>query len=359
MSFEEEIDDIRKGIREHRFNNEAAISQGVILRILNCLGWNIFDSSLVSPEFKVGEGRVDYALCHPSNKPVIIIESKFIGNIQGSETQLFNYAFHQGIPMAILTDGQEWNFFLPGEQGSYFERCVYKLDLIARNIKECCHVFDRYLKYSEVVSGAAISNARKDYQNVRKGIIIKNTLPKAWSQLMQEQDEILVELLADKVETLCGFKPTPDEVRKHLDHFSNNSLVECKSPKSPTAKKAPPSTIENSKKQFSGFIYRGETYILGSAIETLFKVFEVFAAENNGFLEDYAALPKHGRKRRYLSRNKYELYPDRSDLCEEYSKEKFDGWWIGTNYSRSTIKNAIAIACEVSGNKFGVDLKLV
>jgi hypothetical protein len=38
--------------------------------------------------------------------------------------------------MAVLTDGQEWHFFLPTEQGDYGERRVYKLDLLERDPQE-------------------------------------------------------------------------------------------------------------------------------------------------------------------------------------------------------------------------------
>jgi predicted type IV restriction endonuclease len=93
------------------------VSQGVILRLLNKLGWPIFDSSRVSPEYTIARGRVDYALCHPPGKPIILIESKDVGSAYGAEKQLFEYAFHQGIPMAVLTDGQEWSFFSLGSKG--------------------------------------------------------------------------------------------------------------------------------------------------------------------------------------------------------------------------------------------------
>jgi len=79
---------------------------------------------------------VDFALCHPPGKPVTLIEAKQIGQSDGAERQLFEYAF-DGVPMAILTDGREWNVFLPGEQGSYSERHVYKLDLMERDLAEC------------------------------------------------------------------------------------------------------------------------------------------------------------------------------------------------------------------------------
>jgi hypothetical protein len=361
MALNADIEDIKTGLKVGRYKNEASVSQGIILRLLNSLGWSIFDSSQVSPEHTVGSGRVDYALCHPAGKPIILIESKNLGDAYGAEKQLFEYAFHQGIPMAILTDGQEWSFFLPGEQGSYRERVVYKLDLIVRDVDESCRILERYLKRSEVTSGAAIVNAKDDYKNVSKQRQIEEALPQAWTDLLKEQDEILVELVADKVETLCGFKPDPDVVRSYLD-----SLLRPQPPITPKLAVTPARPTQRGtaislkdSDNFSGFTLNGKSYNEGSAIDTLFRVFEVLSQRDGKFLERYAGLPKHGRKRRYMARDKMELYPGRKDLCEEYSQQKFGGWWIGTNYSRSTIRHAIELACEVTGLRFGHDLKLI
>jgi hypothetical protein len=91
----------------------------------------------------------------------------------------------------------------------------------------------------------------------------------------------------------------------------------------------------------------------------MIKVLEEFQRRDPSFLDRFAALPKHGRRRRYISRDKMELYPGRADLCEDYSEQHFGGWWVGTNYSRSTIANIIEMACEVVGLKFHQDVVLV
>ena len=54
---------IVENLRAGRFPNESAISQGVVLRILGELGWDIWNSEAVWPEYLVGNRRVDYALC--------------------------------------------------------------------------------------------------------------------------------------------------------------------------------------------------------------------------------------------------------------------------------------------------------
>ena len=126
----DDIESIREGIKAGRFTNEAAVCQGIVLRILHSLSWPTYDTQIVSPEYSVEGRRVDFALCHPPGKPVVFIEVKQIGQgDSGGERQLFEYAFHKGVPIAILTDGQDWQFFLPAEQGEYGDRRVYKLDI--------------------------------------------------------------------------------------------------------------------------------------------------------------------------------------------------------------------------------------
>lgn len=366
MSLEADIQDIQNGLNSGRYANEAAVSQGIILRLLSRLGWQIFDSSHVWPEYALGSGRVDYALCCPPSKPVILIESKDVGRAFGAERQLFEYAFHQGIPMAVLTDGQEWSFFLPGEQGAYHERCVYKLDLIARPVAESTRIFERYLKHEEVVSGDALENAKSDYRTVSRTRQIKDALPVAWQQILRDQDELLVDLIAERVATNCGFKPEPEVVADFIQKLTTTSFpapagaTPTQTVTLPRAPVTPPSVhVQSAEPQFSGFALNGQRYSEASAIDTLMRVFEILNTRDANFLERYAALPKHGRKRRYLSRNKLELYPGRPDLCEEYSVSRFGGWWIGTNYSRSTIRHAIELACQVAGLHFGTDLMLI
>ncbi len=108
------IDDIRNGLLTGRFKNEASISQGIILRLLSELSWPTFDTSVVWPEYAQEGRRVDFALCHPPGKPLVLVEVKQVGQEIDAERQLFEYAFHRGVPLAILTTGQEWHFFLAG-----------------------------------------------------------------------------------------------------------------------------------------------------------------------------------------------------------------------------------------------------
>jgi len=152
---------------------------------------------------------------------VIFIEVKAVGKAEGADRQLFEYAFHKGVPLAILTDGKEWHFYLPAEEGEYQERRVYKLDIVEREPEDISKYFDRYLQYGRVCSGKAIEAARSDYHDVSRRRKINATLPNAWNRLIEEKDEILLELLAEKVEVLCGYKPELDVCSQYIDSISS------------------------------------------------------------------------------------------------------------------------------------------
>lgn len=354
MALSDHLKKVQEGLRQGVYTSEASVSQGILLPALNELDWPVFDTSVVVPEFSLENRRVDFALCHPKNKPAVFIEVKNVGLSSGADRQLFEYAFHLGVPMAILTDGQEWSFYLPGEQGRYDERRVYKIDLLERSLDEIESRLVRYLKYQNVSSGDALKSARSDYQNVSRYRIIANNIPKAWDSLLQEQDSILLELLAEKVEDLCGYKPDLDMCSQFLDEQIDsqkmskiNKQTVRKISKQTKNSSKPTSTKSRTRKtEAYTLIFKDQEISARSAREVMTILFELLAKEDATFLERFASR-KHGRKRRYLAKDKYDLYPGRTDLAEENSVEVVPGWWLGTNYSRKNIQDIIDLALEV------------
>jgi predicted type IV restriction endonuclease len=359
MELREHILHIQDNIRAGLFANEASVSQGIVLRILQALDWPIFDSRIVSPEYGIEGRRVDFALCHPPDKPMVFIEVKQIGQSEGADRQLFEYAFHLGVPMAVLTDGQEWHFYLPGEQGLYQERRVYKLDLLERNLEECETRLKRYLSYQASCSGKVLEEARRDYQGVAKDRQITLTLPLAWAKLTEEPDDLLIELIADKVESLCGYKPDPDTVASFLTNGAKavgSSQRKPILPQQPKAQKPPPNSTKQPQPTSVGFRLQERNYTARNARDVMVQLFEELARKDSTFLERFAARPKHGKKRRFIARSQVELYPNRPDLGEAHSHKLSSGWWIGTNYSRENIEKIVKMACEVAGLKYGADV---
>lgn len=355
---------IRENLRVGRFGNEEAVRQGAVLPVLAALSWPAFETAIVWPEFSLQGRRVDYALCHPSGKPRVLIEVKQPGQSTGADHQLFEYAFHHGVPVAVLTNGQEWHFFLPGELGSYGERRVYKLDIAERDLDESAQRLKRYLDYSSVCSGEALESARSDYRNVAREREIRAQLPEAWRTLVEDEDELLIELISDKVESLCGYKPDRGTVLSFLRESRSTPPSFTGAPDrlslaSVRSRRARTEVVGGPPDQRSiGFELDGQSCSASSGAQLYVRVMEVLSDRDLNFLERFAGLPRHGKSRRYLSRNRLELFPGRQDLVDECSQELKPGWWIGLNVSRGEVVKRIQLACDVAGLQFGRDLKM-
>lgn len=61
--------------------------------ILSYLGWNTYNLREVIPEFKVGNGRVDYCLNIGEKKAVFIEIKRLVEDLDKHEKQLLDYSF--------------------------------------------------------------------------------------------------------------------------------------------------------------------------------------------------------------------------------------------------------------------------
>ena len=216
MALSDHLERVQERLRKGDIRSEMAVIQVVLWPVLDELGWPVGDTNVVYPEYSLGGRRVDYALCHPAERPVVFIEVKNVGLSDGAARQLFEYVSISGVPMAVLTDGREWSFFLPGERGSYDERMVCKLQLLQQDVDDAAGLLERYLSYDRVCSGESLDAARSDYQEVVRARETAGALPRTWRALLEEPDSLLLDLLADKYEELNGDKPDLGSCRRFL-----------------------------------------------------------------------------------------------------------------------------------------------
>jgi hypothetical protein len=206
--------------------SEAQTSQGIVLPILNNLGWDVFDTSEVTPEYSIGGRRVDFALrIHSVNKVFLEIK-KTSENLENHQEQLVYYAFQQGVKLAILTNGITWQFYLPLEEGSWEQRRFFTIDLIEQPVEDAAEKFDKLLSKNNIENGTAYQNAKSLYEGRQKNKIIRENLPKAWQKLISEPDEMLVELINDTLEKISGYKAEDSQIIEFLSHtFTNLNIV--------------------------------------------------------------------------------------------------------------------------------------
>lgn len=232
----------------HSFD-EAATKQTIILPILQILGWEIFDPEEVYPEFYVENRRVDYCL-RLSDQNEFFIEVKRTGeDLENHQEQLLEYAFRQGVELASLTNGVTWHFYLPMKKGNWTARRFYTIDILEQEPSEVASQFQKILSKEQIRTRNSVRYAEEIYKGRLKKDAILHALPKAWNKIITEPDELLVELLSEVTEKICGFKPRENIVLQFIERNNQRFLVnEPPKPKELVKKKRvnPSSRVEPS-----------------------------------------------------------------------------------------------------------------
>ena len=204
--------------------DEASTKQAIILPILQMLGWNIFNTNEVKPEFSVEDGRVDYSLRLNDSNEVFVEVKSTSESLEKHEEQLLDYAFREGVELATLTNGITWSLYLPTKKGDWKTRKFYTIDIIQQESKDAASKFIDLLSKENVQSGKALQNAESIYRGRVKKVKIEDTLPQAWNKIIGEPDAFLIDLVAETTEKLCGFKPEVDDVKQFLERHQNQFI---------------------------------------------------------------------------------------------------------------------------------------
>jgi hypothetical protein len=295
---------IQEDIRNGRYlnANEAAVSQGVIIRVLTALSWPTFDHEIVFPEYSFEGGRVDFALCHPRSHPVVLLEIKRIGKLGGAELQLFQYAFHQGTQLVILTDGAEWHFYLPGEKGDYHERKLCIINLASDSQDGVVSKFMKYLGYESTCLGRALESAREDYRA----------------------------------------SPQPGSVAGIQKLVNSRELPIKKG-----------SSITYAPIRFKLY---GIQHTARNRQEVIKILFDHLAEKDPDFLDHFTNLSNHGAYRKYLGRSPDELYPGNPERAVNKSYEFRSGWFIPGGLGTKTMHKIIEMVSRIKDFKIGRDI---
>ncbi len=364
ISLQNTLADIIDRLRQGQFQNEQAVSQGIVLRILRELGWPAFDTTLVWPEYRTGGGRADFALCHPPSKPAALIEVKLLDKAEDGVEQALLYGFQTGVPLVILTDGRTWRFYLPAERGSYEDRRVYNLDIFERTSAEAAEILTRYIARARIQSGEALEAARREYHSRTRRSESRAAIPEAWRELVEKCNESLVGVVASAVESKAGTRPDVDDVAGFLASLKvDRSLVaETVAPRQAAKPALPPRGShrrgDSARVRAGTLTLCGKTYKHESAQEAMVIVLRELAKRDPTFLEHCARHPDvQGSKRRYIARAAGEIYPGRKDL-QEKCRPLPGGWLVATNLNAGGIKKIIKLAAEVAGLTFGKDVIL-
>lgn len=205
--------------------DEAATKQAIVLRLLSILEWDTYSIDEVTPEYSVRGRKVDYCLKTGNIKRAFLEVKKTGEQLESHQEQLLNYSFHEGVKLAILTNGIQWWFYLPLREGSWENRKFYTIDIRQQKTEEVATKFIDFLSRENIASGRASQNAGEVYEGHRKQIILEDTLPKVWNKIIVDPDEVLIDLISETTEKFCGQRPKSGMVERFISENKDRLLI--------------------------------------------------------------------------------------------------------------------------------------
>lgn len=305
------------------------------------------------PEYSIGNGRVDFALARKKGAPPsVFIEVKQPGKTDNADGQLFKYAFDEGVPFAILTDGKTWSFYLPSGQGAFSDRRIYQLDLVERTPEESEDKLKRYLDFERVKTGVAFDDAQKDYRSKFKAEEAKAAIPEAWKELVDAENEALFKILKEAAEKKSGYEPKHTDI---ADFFAKIRFLPDEPHFTPTetSRKKWDSARDTSPNFGSWYSIKGKVYQVPSAKCVVIELLNYLYSIDSSFFEKCLKHnSNYGRNRQYIAIKKSDLYKDRPDLADR--SVKLNGnVYLGTNFSNQIKEKILSMAFEIANVKKG------
>jgi hypothetical protein len=174
-------------IRVGAYKNEEHIRLSLVARILQELGWNIWDPMEVYTEYVAvpteDRTKVDIALFENLSAPSAFIEVKALGyaksRLRETEIQLRDYNRNNTALFSIITDGREWRFYYSQTGGEFSEKLFRVIDLLDSSLDDIEQSFIVFLGKASMESGAAKLEAERYLLSNKLQRAVADCLPQA------------------------------------------------------------------------------------------------------------------------------------------------------------------------------------
>jgi hypothetical protein len=209
------LTDIRQRLRNKDYHNEEHVRLALVARIVQQLGWDIWNPREVYAEFKAtrkeDHTRVDLALfTHDFEATTIFIECKGVGgfakDLAAVEKQLRDYNRDHTALFTLITDGRHWRFYYSYTSGEFKDKLFCKFDLLADGLDEVATYFDTFLHRDNIANHSARHKAEAYLTLGKKERAMQDVLPDAQKLVLQPPfpslPQAMVQLLAARILTI-------------------------------------------------------------------------------------------------------------------------------------------------------------
>jgi len=350
------IGKVSERLRQAGFQNERAVCNGAVHPILQACGWDVQNQQEVWPEYTTEKNTfVDYALLI-NGIPLIFIEVKhrLDGENKRREAlkQLLEYAFSEGVPIAILTDGDLWAFYWPAAPGKMEERLVAEVQLTQTDPAVCAQLLSQYLQKQGASSEKLLEKMQSALQARKIPLILKS--------IFHSPSDKLLDLLQKEAESRGYTSLTHDQIRAFLQEwmtFPQEAPSPTKLNKSALTTSAftdtsPLTLTTTAASATKGYYFRGHFHPTKRITDAYEEIINKLIQRDPSFADRFSHESK-GHKRKYLAKTPQELFPDTPQLIEQRAyRELTGGWYLSTNLSATAISQKLETAARLVGLPF-------
>ena len=208
------VRELRNGPERYALD-EAATKQAVVLKLLDGLGWDIFNVAEVQPDFRTDQGSASYALRTDASLRVLLDVKCHREQPEVLHRQLVELALREGAELCGITDGLHWCFYLSSARGVWTHKRCRLVDIPQQKAEQSAAELTALLAREQVATGQHLDAAREAFQDQKRRAAAE-VLPDAWNKVLAGPNKILVEILGDASEKLCGYKAEPGVVEEFL-----------------------------------------------------------------------------------------------------------------------------------------------
>lgn len=229
------IQDIRKKLEAGSYRSEEQVRLNLVARILQSLEWDIWNPSEVVPEYypsrKEDTTRVDFALFHaPEGQPSVFIETKPHGglarDLANVERQMRNYNRDNTAAISVITDGNEWRFYLSQTGGDFSQKCFRTVQLTSNDPDDVSLALSESLSRRSIQDGSAVTRASEYLQLGKKQKALADCLPLARREVQFPPYQSLPDALVDLVKKR-GIEVSVAEAERFIETDGVNGLQEA------------------------------------------------------------------------------------------------------------------------------------
>ena len=288
----------------------SSVKLGVVLRLLNAAGWEVFDVFQVVPDYPTGNGKVDFALMAPPSRgaggpaaPQVLVIVKPFGedlDERRHERRVMGQCSRVGAPLAVITNGRRWLLLF---QATDYQGASHRFSEVnlAEDAVAAAAELNRYIARDRVASGQAARSAERTLLDRVRDTVTRQAVLDGWRQVVLGLQDGLLDLVATAAEQRIGYRPEIRQVRRVLTDSRTELLPLAKDQGGPAS-----ALGGNLRRRPASFTFLSETWPVSSWPDLLVQVCLVMRQRRP---EDFERILEiKGRKNPYFSRTAEELY---------------------------------------------------